>query len=93
MFGVKELEVSKKLIDRLRIRIYSIKQKVLNLSGGNQQKVVVSRLLTLSTKVMILDELTKGIDVRARAEIHSLIEELSEKKISIVLYHQTCQKL
>ncbi len=80
----RELEVSKKMVDRLKIRISSMRQKAMNLSGGNQQKVLVSRLLTLTPKVVILDEPTKGIDVGAKAEIHALIEELSERKIGIV---------
>ena len=78
----KEIEVSKRFIDKLRIKISSVKQKVMNLSGGNQQKVVVSRLLAVSPRILILDEPTKGIDVGARAEIHSLIESLSENKVA-----------
>ena len=80
----KEIEESKKFIDKLRIKISSVGQKIMNLSGGNQQKVVVSRLLAVSPKILLLDEPTRGIDVGTRAEIHSLIESLAENKVAIL---------
>jgi len=80
----KEIEESKKYIDRLNIKTSSIKQKISNLSGGNQQKIVISRILALGPRIMILDEPTTGIDVGARVEIHSLVTFLAKNKIGIL---------
>jgi len=62
---------------KLRIRSSSILQKTLNLSGGNQQKVVISKWLFAGPKVLILDEPTRGIDVGAKYEIYTIINELA----------------
>jgi ABC-type sugar transport system ATPase subunit len=80
-----EREVSEKYVNRLKIKITSLNQRVLNLSGGNQQKVTFSRLLALRPKIMILDEPTRGIDVGAKSEIHAIIEELAESGIGIIV--------
>jgi ribose transport system ATP-binding protein len=63
-------------VKRLRIKVASTDQKVRELSGGNQQKVLLARMLCLHPKVLILDEPTRGVDVGAKAEIQSLIDEL-----------------
>ena len=55
------------------------------LSGGNQQKVLLARLLCLNPKVLLLDEPTRGIDVGAKAEVQALIAELAEKGLGVVL--------
>lgn len=81
----KEYKLANHFVERLKIRTPSIFQKVLNLSGGNQQKVVLSKWLALNPKVLILDEPTRGIDVGAKAEIHSLIGELAKQGIGIIL--------
>jgi ABC-type sugar transport system ATPase subunit len=81
----REREISEKYVNRLKIKITSLNQQVLNLSGGNQQKVTFSRLLALKPKIMILDEPTKGIDVGAKAEIHAIIEELAESGIGVIV--------
>jgi ABC-type sugar transport system ATPase subunit len=60
-------------------------QKVVYLSGGNQQKVVISKWLTLSPKFLILDEPTRGIDVGSKAEIHKLIADLAETGMAIMV--------
>jgi ABC-type sugar transport system ATPase subunit len=69
----------------MRIRTPSLEQRVLNLSGGNQQKVVLARALATNPKVLILDEPTRGIDVGAKAEVHALIAELAETGMAILL--------
>ncbi|MFY0577139.1 multiple monosaccharide ABC transporter ATP-binding protein [Cystobacter fuscus] len=74
---VRELAVANEYRDRLRIRSSSIYQETLNLSGGNQQKVVLSRWLFANPKVLILDEPTRGIDVGAKYEIYTIINELA----------------
>jgi ABC-type sugar transport system ATPase subunit len=87
-FGIvnstKEKKISKEFIEILKIKTPSISQNITYLSGGNQQKVVLARLLTLSPKVLLLDEPTRGIDVGAKAEIRGIIEELAENKIGII---------
>jgi ribose transport system ATP-binding protein len=75
----------KHYIDRLNIHLRSPEQKIRFLSGGNQQKVVLSRWLMLSPSVLILDEPTRGIDVGAKAEIYQLIGELVEAGIGVIL--------
>jgi ABC-type sugar transport system ATPase subunit len=65
------------LAERLRIRAASIEAHVSSLSGGNRQKVVLARWLTASTKVLIFDEPTAGVDVGAREEIYKLIRGLA----------------
>lgn len=73
------------IVKRLNIRTPSLEQRVRNLSGGNQQKVVFGRWLALSPKVLILDEPTRGVDVGAKAEIHALMDELASQGISILM--------
>lgn len=70
---------------RLRVRTPSLNQHVRNLSGGNQQKVIIARWLALQPKVLILDEPTRGVDVGAKAEIHVLIRELAQQGMAILM--------
>ena len=69
---------------KLGIRMASPDQAVGNLSGGNQQKVVLARWLALQPKVLIVDEPTRGIDVAAKAEVHALLYELAGAGIAIL---------
>ena len=69
---------------KLGIRMASPDQAVGNLSGGNQQKVVLARWLALQPKVLIVDEPTRGIDVAAKAEVHALLYELASAGIAIL---------
>jgi ABC-type sugar transport system ATPase subunit len=71
-------------IKSLDIRVSSQEQKAVNLSGGNQQKVVLARWLALRPKVLLLDDPTRGIDVGARAAIHDLIVSLADQGVGIV---------
>jgi ABC-type sugar transport system ATPase subunit len=72
-------------VGRLQIRTPSLSQRVVNLSGGNQQKVVVSKWLVSQPKVLILDEPTRGVDVGAKAEIHALMCRLAEQGLAILM--------
>jgi len=80
-----EEAIAKEYIDRLQVRTPSSRQTVVNLSGGNQQKVVVSKWLVSRPKVLILDEPTRGIDVGAKAEIHRLMSRLAGQGLGIVM--------
>jgi ribose transport system ATP-binding protein len=73
------------LVERLRIRAASLDQRVVDLSGGNQQKVVLARWLAARCRVLLFDEPTRGIDVGAKAEIYQLIGELVEQGVAVVL--------
>jgi ribose transport system ATP-binding protein len=78
-------EVAFTYVDRLRVRTPSMDQLVKNLSGGNQQKVVLAKWLMVNPRVLILDEPTRGIDVGAKAEIHALMVELARQGIGIIM--------
>jgi ribose transport system ATP-binding protein len=82
---LKESRVSDNMVKSIRIKTPSIENNIMNLSGGNQQKVVIARSITLNPKVLFLDEPTHGIDVGAKAEVHALIKELTDKGIGVVL--------
>ena len=73
------------LVQKLKIRTPNLEQRVRNLSGGNQQKVVISRWLAVDPKILILDEPTRGIDVASKAEIHVLIDELAAKGVAMLV--------
>jgi L-arabinose transport system ATP-binding protein len=80
-----ENEVAGRLTERMRVKTPSLHQLVSKLSGGNQQKVVLSRWLAREPRVLILDEPTRGIDVGAKAEIYRLVEELAAGGIAVLL--------
>src|SRR5262249_11909199 len=80
-----EKSLAERMIGQLSIRAYSREQIVNKLSGGNQQKVVVSKWLASKPKVLIMDEPTRGVDVGAKAEIHRLISELAARGMAILL--------
>jgi len=78
---------------RLHIRASSPQQQVGELSGGNQQKVLLARLLCLEPKVLLLDEPTRGIDVGAKAEVQTLIEELAAQGLAVLLISSELEEL
>jgi ribose transport system ATP-binding protein len=80
-----EKAVSLDFIEKLSIKTPNQEQKVLNLSGGNQQKVVIAKWLAISPKILILDEPTKGVDVGAKKEIHFLMSKLTQEGVSVIM--------
>jgi rhamnose transport system ATP-binding protein len=72
-------------LDRLSLRFRSYDQPVNTLSGGNQQKVVLSKWLATNPRVLILDEPTQGIDVQSKAEVHAMIADLARQGLAIIL--------
>lgn len=81
----KELTVTLEYRDKLNIKCSSILQKTVNLSGGNQQKVVLSKWLFAKPDILILDEPTRGIDVGAKYEIYTIINQLADEGKGIIL--------
>ena len=80
-------------VERLRIKTPTVKQLVKNLSGGNQQKVVVAKVLAAQTEILIFDEPTRGIDVGAKQEIYRLMNELIEQGMSIIMISSEMEEL
>jgi ribose transport system ATP-binding protein len=80
-------------IERLRIKASSPDQKVVELSGGNQQKVLLARLLATQPKVLLLDEPTRGIDVGAKSEVQALVDELATQGLGVVLISSELEEL
>ena len=78
-------KMSEKYIQKLKVKTTGGLQKAKNLSGGNQQKIVLGKWLSTNPKILILDEPTRGIDVGAKAEIYKLINELTAQGMAIVL--------
>jgi ABC-type sugar transport system ATPase subunit len=76
----KERALARQAIDQLKIHAYSTEQIVNKLSGGNQQKIVVSKWLSSKPRVLIMDEPTRGIDVGTKAEIHRLMSEIAAQQ-------------
>jgi len=81
----EEKRVTKKFIDELQIKTPSTEQIAQNLSGGTQQKVVLSKWLFTNSKILIFDEPTRGIDVGAKAEIFKLMNKLLEQGVAILM--------
>jgi len=81
----KILGIAREFVQKIEIKVRSITQMVRNLSGGNQQKVIVSRWLATRPKIFLVDELTRGIDVGAKAEIFKILQRLRENGLSILL--------
>jgi ABC-type sugar transport system ATPase subunit len=80
-----EEDISKKFVDSMNIKTPSLEQKVMNLSGGNQQKVVISKWLATEPEILIVDEPTRGIDVGSKKEIHALLSRLAQQGIGIMM--------
>jgi len=81
----RERDLASRFVQRLGIKTPSLEQAVRNLSGGNQQKVVLSKWLATSPRVLLLDEPTRGIDVNAKREIYALINELAGAGLGVLM--------
>jgi ABC-type sugar transport system ATPase subunit len=81
----KELSITKEYVDSMAIKTPAYTQAVGNLSGGNQQKVIIGRWLATKPKILILDEPTKGVDVGAKAEIYAIMNELVKQGVAIIM--------
>jgi ABC-type sugar transport system ATPase subunit len=89
----KEDEIASHFKDRIDIKTPSLLQKVINLSGGNQQKVVLAKSLAAESDILIFDEPTRGIDVGAKQEIYHLMTELADNGITILMISSDMEEL
>jgi ABC-type sugar transport system ATPase subunit len=81
----RERSIAQEYFDRLRVRTPGLDAVVAGLSGGNQQKIVLAKWLAANSRILILDEPTRGVDVGAKAEIHALIGELATRGAAILV--------
>ena len=89
----QEKEMSQSYMDSLRTKAPSIEQKTKNLSGGNQQKVVLAKWLAMDPQVLIFDEPTRGIDVGAKQEIYNIMNELADNGKTILMISSDMEEL
>ena len=80
----EELNIVNKYADKMHIKMAGVSQKVVGLSGGNQQKVVIGRWLATAPDILILDEPTRGVDVGAKAEIYDIVDKLAKEGVAII---------
>jgi ribose transport system ATP-binding protein len=81
----REREAAADMCRKLNVKTPSVEERVINLSGGNQQKVVLAKWLALAPKLLIFDEPTRGVDVGAKAEIYALMRELAANGVAILM--------
>ncbi len=81
----KENRQARSLLEKLRVKYSSLSQKASSLSGGNQQKLLIAKLLSVKPAIVLMDEPTRGIDVGAKAEIHRLLRELASQGIGVIM--------
>ena len=81
----EEITKTNECIQKMQIKSSSFLQKTKNLSGGNQQKVVIGKWLLTEPKIFIMDEPTRGVDVGAKYEIYTLMNELVKEGVSIIM--------
>jgi galactofuranose transport system ATP-binding protein len=89
----KQRVIVEKFIQRLGVKCSGPGQRIRELSGGNQQKVLLARWLAMNPKLVILDEPTRGIDVGAKAEIQSLIKELAEQGLGVLMISSELEEI
>ena len=89
----KEKKAAKDYVERIRIKTPNLKQKVKNLSGGNQQKVAIAKSLLTEPKLLILDEPTRGIDVGARREIYEILNDIKKENKAIMIISSDMQEV
>ena len=89
----KQEDIVDRFIKAINIKTPSPEQQIRNLSGGNQQKVLLARWLCMEPDLIILDEPTRGIDVGAKSEIEALIQEISGKGIGVLLISSELEEL
>lgn len=93
MSAKQEYGVAKKFIDQFRIKVNSPDQVATTLSGGNQQKVVLSRVIAVDPEVIILDEPTRGVDAEARLDVYKIIRSLTRQGVGVLLISSDLEEI
>jgi ribose transport system ATP-binding protein len=81
----KVLTAAAEMVRSLDIKTPSLEQQVMNLSGGNQQKVMLAKWLVIKPKVLIVDEPTRGVDVGVKADVHRLLRDLANRGVGVIM--------
>ena len=89
----KELNAVKELVKKFTVKCGNVKDAVSSLSGGNQQKVSIAKSLFVPTKVLILDEPTRGIDVGAKVEVYNIINELVAAGMAVIFVSSEIEEI
>ena len=96
-FGIvsraRQTEMVDRFMRRMGVKATSADQKIRELSGGNQQKVLLARWLCMQPKLLILDEPTRGIDIGAKAEIQALVNELAAAGLGVIMVSSELEEL
>lgn len=90
---VEEKRIVEEILEKLNVKYSSLEEKVLNLSGGNQQKIVIAKWLLSDASIFIFDEPTRGIDVGSKEEIYSILRNLVEEGKSIILISSETEEI
>ena len=88
----REQQLAKSWVERLRVKTPSINTLCLNLSGGNQQKVVLAKWLNAKAKILILDHPTRGLDVGAKEEVYELVRAVTSEGVAVILTSDTLEE-
>ena len=91
--SARERAQVQKIVERFEVKTPSISQRMVFLSGGNQQKAIIGRALAMNPRVLILDEPTRGIDVRTKVEIYRLIRELADNGMGVIVVSSDLEEL
>ena len=89
----RQQEISQKYVNDFRTKIVSQEDEIGSLSGGNQQKVVIARALSTRPKVVILDEPTRGIDAAARGDVYSIIKQLKDAGVAVLMVSSDMEEI
>ena len=89
----KEVSAVNEMIDTYSVKTSSLDKKIMFLSGGNQQKIIIGRAMMSQPRLLIFDEPTKGIDVKTKAEIYRLMKQLAEQGVGIILVSSEMEEL
>lgn len=81
----QEKKLAQEYFNKLRVKAEGIEDNIMNLSGGNQQKIVLSKWLMKDIKVLVLDEPTRGVDVGAKVEIYNIITDLAKRGVAVIM--------
>ncbi len=89
----KQKQFAQKAAETMMVKMVSIEQPAISLSGGNQQKVVLAKCLASNPRLFLLDEPTRGVDVLAKSEIYKILRNYAEEGTSVVIFSSEIEEL